>query len=207
MRDDGGVGELEELPLYVPDDNRIRRGAPRRPTPPRGQLRATGDRHHSTPRVLVHAGPAAVHPEQAPTNFGPPPEQQIGHLSNFAFLRQVWVPPDEAVAAFDRWRARTPIVRARHSRLSFGDDLELTRPPVAVLGAEPLRALSARLHVAHWPQEVAVEMYLLPWNAFRTVVDLRPRGRRWPAIGVPSGAYFSAGHAVLDMVVAHLNKK
>ena len=114
------------------------------------------------------------------------------------------MPPDEAVAAFDKWRARTPIVRARRSRLSFGSDLKLKRPPVAVLGAEPLRALSGRLHVAHWPHDVPVEMYLLPWNAFRTVVDLRPRGRRWPAIGVPAGAYFSAGHAVLDLVVAHL---
>ena len=198
MRDDGGVGELEELPLYVPDDNRGRLRA----RAPRG-----GSRHRTTPRLLVHAD-AANHPEHAPvTNFGPAPEQQIGHLSNFAFLRQVWVPPDDAVAAFDRWRARTPIVRARHSRLSFGADLKLTRPPIAVLGAEPLRALAGRLHVAHWPHDVAVEMYLLPWNAFRTVVDLRPRGRRWPAIGVPAGAYFSAGHAVLDLVVAHLDNR
>jgi hypothetical protein len=202
VRDDGGVGELEELPLYVSDDNRA-------------GLRATGDRsrrggttHRTTPRPLVHAA-GANHPEYAPvvTNFGPAPDQQIGHLSNFAFLRQVWVPPDDAVAAFDRWRARTPIVRARHSRLSFGADLKLTRPPIAVLGAEPLRALSGRLHVAHWPHDVAVEIYLLPWNAFRTVVDLRPRGRRWPAIGVPAGAYFSAGHAVLDLVVAHLDNR
>ena len=141
------------------------------------------------------------------TNFNAPPEQQIGHLSNFAFLRQVWVPPDEAVAAFDAWRARTPIVRARRSRLSFGTDLKLIRPPIAVLGAAPLRALAGRLHVAHWPHDVPVEMYLLPWNAVRTVVDLRPRGRRWPAIGAPAGAYVSAGHAVLDVVVAHLHRQ
>ncbi|MEP6659623.1 MAG: hypothetical protein ABJD24_06875 [Acidimicrobiales bacterium] len=203
------MGELEELPLYVPDDkSRLRatgkgRVATRAIRP---RLHATRGAHHTTPRLVVYAdhSAAAHHLEQPPTNIGAAPEQQIGHLSNFAFLRQVWVPPDEAVAAFDRWRARTPIVRAPRSRLSFGSDLKLTRPPVAVLGAEPLRALSGRLHVAHWPHDVPVEMYLLPWNAFRTVVDLRPRGRRWPAIGVPSGAYFSAGHAVLDVVVAHL---
>ena len=199
MRDDGEVGELEELPLYVPDDNKPR-------------LRKTGDRpreitHRSRARLVVYADHAANHPEHAPvvTNFNAPPELQIGHLSNFAFLRQVWVPPDEAVAAFDAWRARTPIVRARRSRLSFGTDLKLTRPPIAVLGAAPLRALAGRLHVPHWPHDVAVEMYLLPWNAVRTVVDLRPRGRRWPAIGAPAGAYFSAGHAVLDVVVANLH--
>lgn len=201
VRDDGAVGEPEELPLYVTDDKR--RQTPRRVA---NRRHASGSTHRTTPRLVVYAdhGAAAQHLEQPPTNFGPAPEQQIGHLSNFAFLRQVWVPPDEAVAAFDKWRARTPIVRARRSRLSFGSDLKLKRPPVAVLGAEPLRALSGRLHVAHWPHDVPVEMYLLPWNAFRTVVDLRPRGRRWPAIGVPAGAYFSAGHAVLDLVVAHL---
>jgi hypothetical protein len=199
VRDDGGVGEREELPLYVLDDNKPR------PSATGGQRRVS--RHRTTPHLLAHAA-ATNHREHAPvvTNFGPAPEQQIGHLSNFAFLRQVWVPPGDAVAAFDRWRACTPIVRARHSRLSFGADLKLTRPPIAV-GAEPLRALAGRLHVAHWPHDVAVEMYLLPWNAFRTVVDLRPRGRKWPAIGVPAGAYFSAGHAVLDLVVAHLDNR
>jgi hypothetical protein len=109
-----------------------------------------------------------------------------------AFVRQLHAEPSTAAAAFDRWLARCGgRVVARSATLRL--DLPARREP------DRLRVVCARLAHRRSPVAVAVELELLAWGRWRSVVSLHPVTPLWCG-----PRYFAAGHAVMDVVTGIL---
>ena len=71
--------------------------------------------------------------------------------------------------------------------------------------ASQLRALTGRLRLWLSPVPLPVELDLVPWGRWRTMVTLRPDRRLGWSVGAHRRSrYFATGHAAMDVVIAEL---
>jgi hypothetical protein len=119
-----------------------------------------------------------------------------------AIARHLVIAPGDAVRAFDLLvpRLAEPIVTSR-GRLTLSVESARQRPTEA----SQLRALTGRLRVWLSPVPLPVELDLVPWGRWRTMVTLRPdRCFGWSVGAHRRSRYFASGHAAMDVVVAEL---
>jgi hypothetical protein len=168
-----------DLPLYVSATEREKETVPAvvptwsRASPRAGETVVHGiGRHAPTLDRLV-----------VPTSFESGP---ILVISRLVLLR-----PADAVAAFDAWRPTTDRVQPEGGgHLALGPALGGLRPP-------RLRAVDAWLCLPRTSAVLPVELELMTWDAFHTILSLRLRGRIRRMVRRRPG-YFAAGHAALD---------
>jgi hypothetical protein len=174
--------EVEELPSYFGD------------LPPR---RPEGE---AAPR----------RPPRPPPSPSPPPPLPAEPLFLLrtagirpTFVRALMLPFASSVAALERWREE-----AGGAALAVGPGRLLIPPPgpaaAPAFAAAAAPAYVVRMHVRRVPIHAGVSMRLelFPWiDPYGTKISLRPGG------GARAGrGYFRAGHAVLDAVVAGLDR-
>jgi hypothetical protein len=169
-----------DLPLYVRETERVDDGQRVAPAWSRASTHAVeavvheiGRRAPSLDRLVV------------PTSFESGP---ILVISRLVLLR-----PADAAAAFDEWRPTTDRVEPEGGgQLALGPALEGLRPP-------RLRALDARLVLPRGAVVLPVELELMTWDLFHTILSLRMRGRVRRMVS-RRRRYFATGHAALDAI-------
>ncbi len=168
-----------DLPLYVSEAEREADGGP-----------------HVVPawfRASTHAVEAVVHEigRRTPTldRLVVPTSFESGPI--LVISRLVLLCPHDAATAFDRWRPTVDCVEPEGGgQLTLGAAIEGLRPP-------RLRALVARLVLPRSAVTLPVELELMKWDAFHTILSLRLRGRVRRMVS-RRPRYFAAGHAALD---------
>jgi hypothetical protein len=172
-----------DLPLYVSEAEReahaVRHGVP-----------------HVAPawfRASTRAAETVVHEigRRAPTldRLVLPSSFESGPI--LVISRLVLLRPHDAATTFDGWRPTVDCVAsAGGGQLALGAALEGLRPP-------RLRALVARLVLPRSAVTLPVELELMTWDAFHTILSLRLRGRVRRMVS-RRPRYFAAGHAALD---------
>ena len=187
------------LPLYVVEPGAGRDEQPE-PTP-------AGPRHpHLSDAVhdgWVALGRAAT---QLSDRLATPPAAGGGYETSrglvIAIARHLVIAPGDAVRAFDLLlpRLAEPIVTSR-GRLTLRVESAGRRRTEA----SQLRALTGCLRLWLSPVPLPVELDLVPWGRWRTMVTLRPdRCVGWSVGAHRRSRYFASGHAVMDVVVAEL---
>jgi hypothetical protein len=168
-----------DLPLYVSATEREKETVPAVvPTWIRASTRAVETVVHEIGRHAPTLDRLVV-----PTSFESGP---ILVISRLVLLR-----PADAVAAFDAWRPTTDRVQPEGGgHLALGPALGGLRPP-------RLRAVDARLCLPRTSAVLPVELELMTWDAFHTILSLRLRGRVRRMVS-RRPRYFAAGHAALD---------
>lgn len=167
-----------DLPLYVSETEREPEALHQVPT----WFRAST---HVVETVVHEIGRRAPTLDRLvlPTSFESGP---ILVISRLVLLR-----PHDAETAFDGWRSTVDCVEpAGGGQLTLGAPLDGLRPP-------RLRALVARLVLPRPAVTLPVELELMKWDAFHTILSLRLRGRVRRMVS-RRPRYFAAGHAALD---------
>ncbi len=167
-----------DLPLYVSETER------------------EPDALHGVPmwiRASTHAVEVVVHEigRHAPTldRLVVPTSFESGPI--LVISRLVLLRPSDAIAAFDAWRAATDRVEPEGGgQLELGAPLDRLPPP-------RLRAVDTRLVLPRSGGTLSVELELMTWDAFHTILSLRLRGRVRRMVS-RRPRYFAAGHAALD---------
>jgi hypothetical protein len=189
------------LPLYV-----VQPGAePEEPHPP--GVEAPRYQHVSD---VVHESWAALGraAHQLSDRLAVPPAPAGGtgfdttHGLVIAIVRHLVMAPGDAVRAFDALLPRLvePIVTPRGTLTLSADSAGRRRTDVS-----QLRAVAGRLHLWMSPVPLAVELDLVPWGRWRTVITLHPDRRfRWSLGAHRRSRYFAAGHAAMDTVIDEL---
>ena len=191
------------LPLYV-----VEPGA-ERDEPPEPAAAPAGPRHqHLTGAVhdsWAALGRAAT---QLSDRLATPPAPAAGggfETSRglvIAIARHLVIAPSDAVRAFDLLLPglAEPIVTRRGSLTLSVDSAGRQRTE-----ASQLRALTGRLRLWLSPMPLPVELDLVPWGRWRTMVTLRPDRRvAWSVGAHRRSRYFATGHAAMDVVIAEL---
>jgi hypothetical protein len=116
--------------------------------------------------------------------------------------RHLVMVPGEAVRAFDELlpRLAAPISTPRGRLTLAVESVARHRTD-----ASQLRAVPGRLHLWLSPVPLPVELDLVPWGRWRTMVTLHPDRRFGWSVGAHRRSrYFAAGHAAMDVVIAGL---
>lgn len=146
-------------------------------------------------RASTHAVEAVVHEigRRAPTldRLVVPTSFESGPI--LVISRLVLLRPADALSAFDAWRPTTDRVEPDGGgQLALGPALDGLRPP-------RLRALDARLVLPRGAIVLPVELELMTWDLFHTILSLRMRGRARRMVS-RRRRYFATGHAALDAI-------
>jgi len=177
------------------------------------------DAAEAGPREHCHHGlqPGAIHQSLAAVNRAAHdlserltvPASIGGGSESFECLRAVVhitrhlvMPPPDAVRAFDWWLA------------GAGDRITTKRGSLRLVSPSPgpsqhgsarLRAVGGRLSFRLSPAPLPVELELVPWGEWRTVLTLHPDHRFGRTVGSHGRSrYFAAGHATMDVIVHRL---
>jgi hypothetical protein len=119
-----------------------------------------------------------------------------------AITRHLVMAPSDTVRAFDALlpRLSEPIVTPRGTLTLSTDSAGRGRTDRA-----QLRAVAGRLHLWLSPLALPVELDLVPWGRWRTMITLHPDRRfRWSVGAHRRSRYFAAGHAAMDAVIEQL---
>jgi hypothetical protein len=119
-----------------------------------------------------------------------------------AIARHLVMAPGDAVRAFDALLPRLvdPIVTPRGTLTLSVDSAGRRRTDVS-----QLRAIAGRLHLWLSPIPLPVELDLVPWGRWRTMITLHPDRRFGWSIGPHRRSrYFAAGHAAMDALIDDL---
>jgi hypothetical protein len=181
----------DDLPLYLgeADAPTADREAPdepgRRPGLPHGLVAIGRAAHELSERLAVPAGVSS-----APVAY----ETLRGVVIHIT--RHLVIAPKDAVAAFDDWlrsALATPVGTPQGS-LRLG--------PAIAPGPSRLRAVPGRLGLRLSAVPLPVELELVAWGEWRTVLTLHPDRRfGWKVGPHRRSRYFAAGHATMDLIV------
>ena len=169
----------DALPSYVADQDppapapsREPGGAQRPAAQPHGLATMSRVAHELSERLASASAAAAT--ASLPPSSGYPDAGGGGSVHAGAAVvhlaRHLLIAPDRAADAFDRWRAGTAgRVKTRHGALRLVGEGRATAPQ--------LRILSARLELPLSPFAVPVELELVAWGRWRTILAMRPARR------------------------------
>jgi hypothetical protein len=121
-----------------------------------------------------------------------------------AIARHLVMAPGDAVCAFDAVlpHLAEPIVTPRGTLALSLDSAGRGRSD-----ASQVRAVAGRLHLWLSPVPLPVELDLVPWGRWRTMITLHPdRCFGWSVGAHRRSRYFVAGHAVMDVVIDALRE-
>src|SRR5262245_48643769 len=184
----------DDLPLYLGEvdtspADRQAAGAPgRRPALPHGLAAIGRAAHDLSERMAV---PASASP--APVAY----ETLRGVVIHIT--RHLVIAPDDAVVAYDDWlpSALAAPIGTQQGSLRLGSPI----PP----GPSRLRAVPGRLGLRLSAVPLPVELELVAWGEWRTVLTLHPDRRfGWKVGPHRRSRYFAAGHATMDLIVRRL---
>jgi len=193
---DGREGH-DPLPLYVldervEDEQAHRDPAGRRPLP------------HGVVQQGVIAVSRAAHELSERLAAVPSTSSSLGGVESLRgvvihITRHLVMAPDDVVRAFDRWLS----VTGGRVTTPYGS-LRLSVPGPA--GPPRLRVVPGRLSLRLSPVPLPVELEVMPWGHWRSVVVLHPDRRFGRAVGPHRRArYFTAGHATMDDLIGRLH--
>jgi hypothetical protein len=191
----------DALPLYVVE--------PRREPEERDPTASGAPPHHHVTDAVQESWAAlgrAAH--QLSDRLAPPPAPSGGtgfetaHGLVIAIVRHLVIAPGDAVRAFDALVPQLvePIVTRRGTLTLAADSAGRRRTD-----ASQLRAIAGRLHLWLSPIPLRVELDLVPWGRWRTMITLHPDRRFGWSVGPHRRSrYFAAGHATMDALIDEL---
>ena len=112
--------------------------------------------------------------------------------------------PGDAARAFDAVlpHLAEPIVTPRGTLTLSVDSAGRSRSD-----ASQLRAIAGRLHLWLSPVPLPVELDLVPWGRWRTMITLHPDRRFGWSVGAHRRSrYFATGHAAMDVLIDELRE-
>jgi hypothetical protein len=189
------------LPLYVIDPDL----EPEAPSPPAAESprhQHLADAVHDSWAALGRAAQQLSDRLAAPSAAIGGTGYETAHGLVIAIARHLVMAPGDAVRAFDALlpRLAEPIVTRRGTLTLSVDSVGRGRPD-----RSQLRAIGGRLHLWLSPVPLPVEMDLVPWGRWRTMITLHPDRRfAWSVGPHRRSRYFAAGHAAMDAVIEEL---
>jgi hypothetical protein len=185
------AGLLDDLPVYVGDAD-VGAHADPREDPPGGPRRHPV---HDALAVVGHAAHAVGEHVGSTSGSDSGAIVSSQHGLVIPISHHLVIAPAVATAAFDRW------FEGSAGRVDTGRGHLLVEPRRSPARA-PLRSLGGRLVPRRSVAPITVELDLVPWGRWRSVLTLHPSRRlRW---AVAHRHYFAAGHAVMDEIVREL---